>query len=148
MGFPSMQTVFQGWVSPPRFEMRARGPFGRNSWRWLFEGQVNISQPGSWLVGTVGPTGSVAVFSAIWLSFVSLFFILGAAGLVTNLVTHHGAGLLPFVLIPGAMLIAFLAITNLGWRISRSEWRSLEQWLWELLEIPPPPVGQRPTGFR
>jgi hypothetical protein len=89
--------------------------------------------------GTVGPPAFIPAFSALWLGFVSVFFIGGSIGFLTDALTGHGFGLLPFVLIPALMLGMFIVITEMGARISAKEWERMEQWLRLLLDGPEEP---------
>ncbi len=110
-----------------------------NSWRKTFEGGIAANGPGCWLTGTVGPASSVAVFCSIWFGGVSLFFIGGLGGFISDAVTGHGYALLPFVLIPMAMLGFFFVLIEVATRSAASEWRSMDGWLRSLLEVPDSP---------
>ena len=112
---------------------------GRNSWRYEFTGAITVNGPGGWLSGTVGPPVFIPAFSALWFGLVSIFFIGGTIGFLTDAVSGHGFGLLPFVLIPAVMLGAFVIITEMGARISAKEWERMEQWLRLLLDVPEDP---------
>jgi ascorbate-specific PTS system EIIC-type component UlaA len=107
-----------------------------NSWRLRFQGQIVADGAGTRLTGTLGPNGFIPVFSAIWLGFVSLFFLGGLIGLFSDLAGGHNAiSLLPFVLVPAAMIAGFFAITEIGTRLARAEWAMMDHWLRQLLEV-------------
>jgi ascorbate-specific PTS system EIIC-type component UlaA len=111
----------------------------RNSWRYEFLGGIAVSGPGCWLTGTVGPAAVIPIFSALWLGFVSLFFIGGSIGLLSDAVTGRGFALLPFVLIPGFMIVGFVVLTEVAARSAAREWERMDQWLRALLEVPENP---------
>jgi hypothetical protein len=139
LGAPSPTSRVQGSVSGWSVRLVAVGQM-RNSWRYEFIGGITVNGPGCWLTGTVGPPGSIPGFSAAWFGFVSLFFIAGSIGFLSDAVTGHGFGLLPFVLIPGFMLIFFVVLTELAARFAAKEWERTEQWLRLLLDVPENPL--------
>ncbi|MGO9341156.1 MAG: hypothetical protein ACLP6E_01355 [Acidimicrobiales bacterium] len=140
-GFPGLSDpIYEGTVSGPYIRLSCRGSLMRsNSWRKTFEGGIAANGPGCWLTGTVGPASSVAVFCSIWFGGVSLFFIGGLGGFISDAVTGHGYALLPFVLIPMAMLGFFFVLIEVATRSAASEWRSMDGWLRSLLEVPDSP---------
>ena len=130
------QERYQGTVSGSWVRLMCVGPMQGNSWRLVFEGTIVGDGLGTRLDGTLGPNRFVPVFSAIWVVFVSLFFVGGTIGFVSDLASGHGASLLPFVLIPAVMIVMFFAITEFGSRSARSEWANMDRWLRRLLEVP------------
>ena len=112
----------EGTVVGSAVRMSGGGSTTRNSWRRSFDGRIVVNGPGCWLTGTVGPNSSVAVFSAIWLGGVSLFFIGGSIGYITDAATGHGYASLPFVLIPMAMIVFFFVLTEGATRAAVSEY--------------------------
>jgi len=139
LGVPSPTSRVQGSVSGWSVRLVAAGQM-RNSWRYEFIGGITVNGPGCWLTGTVGPPGSIPGFSAVWFGFVSLFFIGGSIGFLSDAVTGRGIGLLPFVLIPGFMLVFFVVLTELAARSAAREWERTEQWLRLLLDVPESPL--------
>lgn len=117
--------------------MRFVGPMQRNSWRVEFEGTIFQDGTGTKLAGTLGPIAFVPVFSAVWFGAVCLFFFGGLIGFFSDLLTRHGSFPAAFVLIPMAMLLFFVAITEFGARAARREWTGMEEWLRTLLDVPP-----------
>lgn len=139
LGVLSPASQFRGSVSGWSLRLVATGQM-RNSWRYEFLGGISVSGAGCWLTGTVGPPGFIPVFSAMWFGFVSLFFIGGSIGFLSDAVTGHGFGLLPFVLIPGVMLVGFMVLTEFAARSAAKEWEQTEQWLRLLLDVPENPL--------
>jgi hypothetical protein len=131
-GWGTGATPYKGNISS--FGVRLTNNSGtRNSWRFVFNGRVNPTKTGCLLAGSIGPAAFVFVFSAIWLSMATLFFVVGTIGFFTDLATGHGLALLPLMLVPAAMLVFFLGLTEWAGRIASDEWASMEQWLQELL---------------
>jgi hypothetical protein len=137
-GLASKEPVLRGSVSGRAVRLLA-GSGGRNSWRLNFEGGIVVNGPGCWLTGMLGPSSFTPGFSALWLGFVSLFFLGGTVGFVTDLATGHGFALLPACLIPAVMLVGFFAITESGAKNAQSEWARTDLWLRSLLEVPDAP---------
>ncbi|HTW97602.1 MAG TPA: hypothetical protein VMD59_02435 [Acidimicrobiales bacterium] len=136
LGVLSPRSAFQGTVSGWSVRLVAAGET-RNSWCYEFLGGITVGGgPGCWLTGTLGPPSFVRVFSTLWLGFVSLFFVGGSIGFVSDAVTSHGFALLPFVLIPAFMLCGFVVVTETASRSAAKEWDRMEQWLRRLLDVP------------
>ena len=57
--------LYRGQVSGWSVRLASYGGVQRNSWRTVFEGTIAVNGPGCWLSGTIGPVGSLAVFSTI-----------------------------------------------------------------------------------
>jgi hypothetical protein len=139
LGFGGPGMAYRGTVSGWSVHLSARGTGQGNSWRTVFDGGIVAGEQGSWLTGSIGPVAFVPVFSCIWLGLVSLFFVIGVIGLLSDLSTGRGASFLPFVLIPAGMMAFFFVMTEFGSRTSQNEWEKMDLWLRRLLEVPMPP---------
>jgi hypothetical protein len=135
LGFIDPQTPYTGAVIGSAVRL-AYDDGRRNSWRWTFQGDVVSTETGTWLVGTVGPHAFVPAFSAVWVGGVSLFLLFGTIGFVSDLVTNHGFGWWPLVLVPIGMLKFFVILTQFASRAAGREWRLMDDWLRDLLEVP------------
>jgi hypothetical protein len=106
----------------------------RNSWQYQFRGLIGEAENGTWLTGDVGPDQSVLVFSVVWLCGVSAFFVGGLSILFSDLRSGHGLSALPFILIPGCMLVFFIFLTNFASLRAQSSWSAMDIWLKRLLD--------------
>jgi hypothetical protein len=115
-----------------------------SSWRFIFKGSVGADDAGTLLTGTLGPIEFVFFFSLVWLGGVTAFFLGGCIGIVSEIANGHGVAYLPLMLIPLAMIALFFVLTGLATTKARSDWRRMEKWLTELLDLrdqsPPGPT--------
>ncbi len=108
----------------------------QNSWTWTFEGGIYTEEPGSVLLGTVGPQAMIPVIGVAVVGFVSLFALGAIAAGVTQLATGHPPVGLAFALIPLCMLGIFVGITEIGSRLAAGDWARMEERLFEVLGAP------------
>jgi hypothetical protein len=106
-----------------------------SSWRYIFKGNIQADGSGTKLTGTLGPIEFVYAFSLFWLVGVTLFFVSGVIGLISDVATGHGWAYLPLVLVPLVMIVGFFAITGVATRSAHSDWNRMETWLTELLDL-------------
>lgn len=106
-----------------------------SSWRYIFIGTIYADETGTELAGTLGPIDFVYGFSLVWLGGVTLFFVFGFIGLVSDVATGQGWAYLPLVLVPLAMMAAFVVMTKFATRSALSEWDRMLKWLTELLDL-------------
>ena len=94
----------------------------RNSWRPLFRGRLDPAGTGSELVGSIGWSPFVKVFSALWLSC--------GCGLVVALA---GLGSV-LCLVPLGFVLLFAGLVAVGIKACRREDAYLRSWLVERLQ--------------
>ncbi|MEU8657670.1 hypothetical protein [Actinoplanes philippinensis] len=123
----------------------------QNSWRPELRGRLEPAETGSRLVGSIGWSPFVRIFSTVWLCGAGAAFVgLLAVGLDRAL---HGevSPALAACLVPLGFMASFVGITVLGVRWGRADEAYLRSWLADRLRtaghvVPPRPAGGVPAG--
>lgn len=123
----------RGDVSESRVIVSAMVKVRQNSFRWESVGQVTPDGSGSRLEGSVGNAVGLLILSPVVVVAVVALLYLPVQG-IGNAVSGHGFKDLTFILFPILAVAGGCAFVELGFRISRNEWREAERWLRALLE--------------
>ncbi len=107
---------------------------GTSPWRFVFKGSMIAQAGGTCLTGEVGPSPQFLIVVLVWMSVVSLFLISGIVTVVVGLVSGQRTLVIPWVVVPTAVLLASYALHRTATISAQARWRSTDQWLRKLLD--------------
>ena len=131
----------RGRVTGPLVELR---PIARSrGWQWQFEGAIQPSRPGSWIVGKLGPPVAIRVLAVVWLVVFGPMLLATTIAALSQLFAGEGPRVLLGPLIP-AFFMGGLAVTaEQNNRRAARDWESADRWLRQTLSSP----DRNPGGF-
>jgi len=135
--------IYRGRVQGASVRMScfASGVF--NSSRIVFEGHVTREDAGSRLEGTIGPQRSVSSFLTLWFGIILGCLLISAAVLVYEVVAAVALGALLWVGAFAGMFVLALVGSKAATNAAVAEWRGMDEWLRDILEVRPDAAGLR-----
>ncbi len=107
---------------------------GASPWRFVFKGSMIAQAGGTCLTGEVGPGPVFLIAVLVWMSVVSLFLLSGIVTVVVGLMSGQRTLVIPWVVVPTAVLLASYALHRTATISAHARWRSTDQWLRQLLD--------------
>jgi hypothetical protein len=131
-----------GRISVDRVRLRAGRMGNRNSWDEVFRGRFVAGPDGCDLVGTVGWSPAVRVFTGLWLSVAGLIAAFGLVGFVLSLARGRpgAASALALAGVAAGMAALGMTLVGLAGAAGRRNGLFLHAWLARCLVDEPSPT--------